>query len=446
MSHEVKKYVYANGLTLIVDEAPQLMSVAIAAWVKTGSRHEDLDSWGMCHFLEHMIFKGSKKRHAHDISKAVDRVGGDFNAFTSREHTCFHFYLPARELKLGASLLKDVLFRPLFAAKEIEREREVILQEIAMVKENPEEQSFDDFLEKSFGKHPLGRQILGSAESISGLNRKKVFEFFYEHYRPENMMIAVSGAVTFEKAKRELAILGDTPWPNRKKPLAMKARWGVDPPEGTQPGFWWVNSDTEQAHVLWGMPAPVSTAKDRIISTILQQYLGGGMSSVLFDEIREKKGWAYTVYASAVQFLDSSIFTVYAGVKVERALDTLLVCQREMRKIARAGIPSAELKRIKESLLCSFVLSQESSESRMMAISNHELFFRKELSFKEFEKIMRSIRVSDTQVLMNEWMKAGKPTLYVLGKKPRARAVWNRIKAQSIQLTGQALIYEKSPA
>jgi predicted Zn-dependent peptidase len=442
MSHEVKKHVFANGLTLIVDEAPQLMSVAIAAWVKTGSRHEDLDSWGMCHFLEHMIFKGSKKRGAHDISKAVDRVGGDFNAFTSREHTCFHFYLPARELKLGATLLKDVLFRPLFAAKEIEREREVILQEIAMVKENPEEQSFDDFIEKSFGKHSLGRQILGSAKSISALNRKKVFDFFYEHYRPENMMIAISGAVTFEKAKRELAILGESAWPNRKNPLSMKARWGVDPPVGTEPGFWWINSDTEQAHVLWGMPAPVSTSKDRIISTIIQQYLGGGMSSVLFDEIREKHGWAYTVYASAIQFLDSSIFTVYAGVKVERVRDTFAVCHREFRKLARTGIPADELKRIKESLLCSFLLSQESSESRMMAISNHELFFKKELSFKEYEKIVGSIHVSDTQKLMNEWMKAGKPTIYVLGKKPRAREAWNQIKEQALLLTGKPIVLE----
>ena len=441
MRHEVKKHIYPNGLTIIVDEAPQLMSVAIAAWVKTGTRHEDLNSWGMCHFLEHMLFKGSKKKGATDISKAVDRVGGDFNAFTSREHTCFHFYLPARELKLGATLLKDILFHPLFANKEIEREREVVLQEIAMTKENPEEEAFDRFIEKCYGKHALARQILGSKESILAINRKMVFEFFYQHYRPNNMMISVSGAVSFDKVRREFAQLGESAWPKRKVPLSLKAQWGVDPPDGTCPGFWWLNSDTEQAHVLYGIPAPVDTSKDRVISQIVQQHLGGGMSSVIFDQIREKKGWAYNVYASAIQFLDSSIFSIYAGVKVERTVDTLNVFKRELAKVGREGVRLAELNRIKDSLLGAFQLSQESSESRMMAISTHELFFKKDLSFRAYEKLVRSIRVVDTQVLMSKWLKAGDPTVFVLGKKPKIKKEWIRIQERAVGLTKKSLIF-----
>ena len=394
MQQVVKKHVFRNGLTLIVDEAPNLQSVTIGAWIKTGSRHEDLANWGMCHFLEHMLFKGKKNKGANAIAKAVDRVGGDFNAFTSREQTCFHFYLPSTELKLGATLLKDILFRPLFAANEIEKERQVILQEIAMVKESPEEESFDQFIEKAYGKHSLGRQILGTEESISKVSRKRIFDFFHQHYRPENMLIAVSGAVTFEKVRREFAQF-DCQWPNRKAPLNYKTLWGVHPPEKIEAGMWWMNSDSEQAHVLWGIPAPVRSMKDRVISQMIQQYLGGGMSSVYFDEIREKKGWAYTVYASAIQFSDSSLFAVYAGVKPDRVLDTIRVFRREMVRLSRDGLPAVDLKRIKESLLSSFRLSLESSESRMMAIATQELFFKKESSFKEYERIVQSVKVKD---------------------------------------------------
>ena len=383
MRQAVKKHLYPNGLTLIVDEALELKSVSIGAWVKTGSRHEDLESWGMCHFLEHMIFKGGKKRGALDISKAVDRVGGDFNAFTSREHTCFHFYLPSKELNLGVTLLKETLFRPLFATQEIERERQVILQEIAMTKEAPEEESFDRFLEKIFGQHPMGRNILGNEKSIGSLRRKKVFDFFHQHYRPENMVIAISGAVSFEKAKREFALIGENRWPNRANLKGLTPRWGMDPPESTIPGFWWLNEETEQAHVLYGISAPVKNQKERMIATVVQQHLGGGMCSVLFDRIREKKGWAYNVYASALQFLDASLFTLYAGVKNDKVLETLNVFKNELVKVSREGVPLADLRRIQDSaiaksafsLLISFQILVITRKLRPMSF-DHQSFFR----------------------------------------------------------------------
>lgn len=424
----VQKHIFPNGLTLIVDEAPQLMSVAIGAWVKTGTRHEDLESSGLSHFLEHMVFKGGKKRGALDISKAVDRVGGDFNAFTSREHTCFHFYLPARELALGADLLKEILYHPLFAAKEVEKERQVILQEIAMVKETPEEECFDQYLEKFFGKHPLGRQILGSEKSIREVTRQKLFQFFYQHYRPENMVLAVSGAVSFERAKKQFFHLGNKPWPNRKKPQ-RKAQWGVDPPMKTESGFHWIQSPTEQAHLLYGIPAQVNTSRERITSIMLQQYLGGGMSSVLFDQIREKKGWAYSVYANAVHFLDASIFIVYAGVQADKVLGSIKVIQREFRKVSRHGIPANELARIKDSLIYSFQLSMESSESRMLTISTSELFYKKDLSFKEYERLVRSIKVKDLQKLMAKWLvDRDQPTILVMAKKPKSKKELKTLK------------------
>jgi len=427
MKQVVQKHIFPNGLTLIFDEAPQLMSVSIGAWVKTGTRNEDIDSSGLSHFLEHMVFKGGKKRGALDISKAVDRVGGDFNAFTSREHTCFHFYLPARELKLGSDLLKEILYQPLFATKEVEKERQVILQEIAMVKDNPEEECFDQFLEKFYGKHPLGRQILGTEKSIKEVTREKLFHFFYQHYRPENMVLAVSGAMSFEKVKKEFAHLGAKAWPNRKQ-TQRKAQWGVDPPMKTESGFNWVNSNTEQAHLLFGIPAPVQGSKDRLVSIMLQQYLGGGMSSVLFDQIREKKGWAYSVYANAVHFLDSSVFIVYAGIQSSKIVDTIKVIQRELKKISREGVPASDLSRIKDSLIYSFQLSLESSESRMMTISTSELFYKKDMSFRNYEKLVRSIKASDLQKLMTRWLHKMEPSILVMAKKPKDKKTINSLK------------------
>jgi predicted Zn-dependent peptidase len=442
MRHEAKKHVYPNGLTLIVDEAPQMRSLAIGAWVKTGTRFEGPDSWGMCHFLEHMIFKGSERRGAAEISKAVDRVGGDFNAFTSREHTCFHFYLPSREIGLGASLLKEILFKPLFASREIERERQVVIQEIAMTRENPEEDAFDRFFEKFYGKHPLGRNILGSVESVQGLDRKKVVRFFHEQYRPENMVIALSGAVQFDRAKREFALIGNASWPGRKSARNSKPAWGANPPEETVPGFWWVDQDSEQAHVLYGLPAPVKNPTDRSASTLIQQHLGGGMSSILFDQIREKKGWAYTVYANAIQFLDSSVFTLYAGVKTDRVLDTIKVFHQEIARISREGIPPKDLKRIKDSLIYSFELLLENSESRMMSISTAELFFKRGLTLRAYEESVKAIRVSDTRELVRKWVKDSDPSVLVLCKKPSNRELVRKIKEESVRITKKPVIFE----
>jgi predicted Zn-dependent peptidase len=441
MKQDVKKHVYPNGLTLICDETPVLQSVTLGAWVKTGSRNEEQSNWGMCHFLEHMMFKGGPKRNASDIAKEVDRIGGDFNAFTSREHTCFHFYLPAKELPLGIDLLKEILFKPAFEKKEIERERLVILQEIAMTKENPEEDSFDRWMQNAFSDHPLGRQILGSEESVKAITRATLLRFFYQHYRPENMILAVSGAVRFEKVRKLAEVLGGI-WPNRKRPLHLKAQWGVDPPLGTTPGMEWLVSDTEQAHVLYGFPAPVASSKDRIVSQMIQQYLGGGMSSVYFDEIREKRGWAYSVYATAVPFLDHSVFLIYAGVKPERVMDTLKVFRRELLKMARNGIPAEDLKRLKQSLLSSFHLSLENSESRMLTISNQELFFKTGFSFRDYEIQVQAIRSHDLLDVMDRWLQVGPPTVLVLSKQPRGD---DRKAAEqfSLQVTKEKLVFSK---
>ena len=259
------------------------------------------------------------------------------------------------------------------------------------------------------------------------------------------MVLAVSGAITFEKAKREFALLGEHAWPERKEASDLKPAWGVDPPEDMSPGFWWLDEETEQAHVIYGIMAPVKNQKDRLVSNMIQQYLGGGMSSVLFDEIREKKGWAYSVYANAIQFLDSSIFTVYAGVKPDKILETIKVYRNEMQKLSRTGIPAADLTRIKDSLLYSFELALESSESRMITISNSELFFKRGISFKEFKELVQSIRVSDTQILMKEWLsKKSAPSILVLSGKPKNRVLLRKLKAEALKMTKTDLIFEKA--
>jgi predicted Zn-dependent peptidase len=277
---------------------------------------------------------------------------------------------------------------------------------------------------------------------VKALNREKVLEFFHRQYRPENMVLAVSGAIGFEKAKREFALMGQGSWPGRGKTSTPPA-WGANPPAGTEPGMWWVNEESEQAHVIYGIHSPLVNQKERVVSTMIQQYLGGGMSSVLFDQIREKKGWAYTVYANAVQFLDTAVFTIYAGVKSDKVLETIRVFHSELSKIGREGIPPNELKRIKDSLIYSFELSLESSESRMMTASTSELFFKRGLTFKDYCESVKKIKASDTSELATKWVKACKPSILVLSKKPSNREQLKRIKDESMKITGVPLIFEK---
>ena len=254
--------------------------------------------------------KGRKRRSALDIAREVDRVGGDFNAFTTRDHTCFHILLLDRDVNLGLDILSDVILNSTFESGEFERERKVILQEIAMVDESPEELAHDFYFELIYPEHGLGRSILGTQKSIRKMSRKDLMTYFRANYRPDQTMISVAGNVSHETIVKKLRPLARLQWPGRAKP--SKKPPFVRAPKMRE-GTWWIRRPTEQVHLLWGVPGPAYSSKDRFAAFLLNVYLGGGMSSSLFQEIREKNGLAYTVYSSLSPFVDTGVFSIYAA-------------------------------------------------------------------------------------------------------------------------------------
>ena len=385
-----KSSILKNGAVLVTEQLPQFKSLSIGIWVRAGSRHEKPKEAGLSHFLEHMIFKGTTTRSALDIALSLDRVGGEFNAFTSREYTCFHVLLLSKDLQLAAEILSDVLLNSTFQSDEIEREKKVVLQEIAMVEENPEEWLHDYLFEESFGGHSLGLPILGSRKSVESFDRDSTVEFFKNHYDPQNLVISVAGNIEHSEVEkyfnRYLNSFG------RSKTKTKKAN--LSKPKFT-PGTNYVERDVEQAHMLFSFPSVSIQDKDRFAALLLNTYLGGGMSSSLFQEIREKRGLAYSVYSSLSPFTDAGLFTIYVGTSADAISLCTEVLFNETKKLKEKKLDKETLEILKQNLQGTILLNSDSVENRMMSIARNQMFFNKQFSLKEMMRNIEKVSVDD---------------------------------------------------
>lgn len=365
-------------MALVTESLSHFESLAIGVWVSTGTRHETEEEAGLSHFLEHMMFKGTEKRSALDIALAVDRVGGEFNAFTAREHTCFHILTLYEDLKMGIEILSDVLLGSQFDEAEIDRERKVILQEIAMVEDTPEEYLYDLFYEQAYGKHPLGKPILGTKESVGGFKRSDLVSFFRKHYSPKNMLISVAGNVTHKEVETLL---------ERHLAKHLKAKDAPKKPNLKRPKIHsssiCLKKNIEQAQIIVGFPGLDQSSKDRYAFHLLNTYLGGGMSSALFQEIREKRGLAYSVYSALSTFTDSGLISVYIGTANEEVRTCLEITGKEISKLRNKPIDAKYLEMLKDNLKGTIRLSSDSSEHRMMANARAEMQWGRGFSLKE---------------------------------------------------------------
>lgn len=422
-----RKTVFENGLTLVSERHPEFRSLSIGFWVKVGTRHERAREAGVSHFLEHMVFKGTESRSALDIAREVDRVGGDFNAFTGREYTCFHILLLDRDLSLGMDILSDVVLNSNFDAEELERERKVILQEIAMVEESPEELAHDLFFEMVYGRHGLGRPILGTEASIRRMKRGDLLRFFRQQYRPDQLIISVAGDVSHETLTRRLRPLAKRNWPGRTKGarhLLVKPR--------VKTGSWWVQRDTEQVHLIWGVEAFPYASKDRFAEFVLNGYLGGGMSSALFQEIREKNGLAYTVYSSLSPHVDSGLFTVYAATNMAQVPLCLRLIEETMRKLKKDFLSEEELHLVKENLKGTILLSADSVESRMFSLAKSELFFGEQVTMDEVCERIDAVTAQDVRRVARKLLREENRSLLAVGPRP-TRAVASKVKPKILR-------------
>jgi len=372
-----RKRILDNGIRLVTEQIPTLKSVTVGMWVNAGSRDESPAQAGYSHFIEHMFFKGTATRSATDISREIDALGGEMNAFTTRETTTFYVKVLDQHLPKALNLLSDLFHRSRFGPKEIEKEKQVVLEEIRMVQDDPEDLVQELHTGLVMGRHPLSRPILGQETTIAKLRRDDLLDYVGTHYRPQEMVLAVAGNFDQRGLERTMARTFGRHRPSVS--AAPRRRWPPDICGGVVTR----RKSLEQVHLCVGLKGIPAGHKDRYTAYVLNSVLGGSVSSRLFQEIREKRGLAYSIYSFLSGYSDGGTMTVYAGTRareVERVLDLI---RREVRNMAAHGIERAELKRTKDQMEGSLMLSLESSHSRMNKLAKDELITGAHTSLEE---------------------------------------------------------------
>jgi predicted Zn-dependent peptidase len=372
-----RKLVLDNGIRVVTERIPTLKSVTVGIWVNTGSRDEEPSQAGFSHFIEHMFFKGTGSRSAVEISREIDALGGEMNAFTTRETTTFYVKVLDQELRRALELLSDLFHRSRFDPKEIEKEKQVVLEEIRMVQDDPEDLVQELHTGQVLGRHPLGRSILGREETIRGLRRQDLVAYIDTHYDPAQIVIAIAG--NFEQKKLDSMVARF--FGNGRGAKASHAN-GRRPPE-VRGGVLVKKKPLEQVHLCLGLKGVAAGHKDRYAVYALNSVLGGSVSSRLFQEVREKRGLVYSIYSFLSGYSDGGTITVYAATRpkeVDRVVD--LVC-REIRRIGEKGVENKELTRAKNQMKGSLMLSLESSHSRMSKLAKDELTHGKRTTLEE---------------------------------------------------------------
>jgi predicted Zn-dependent peptidase len=366
----VKRSVLPGGLRVITEHVPGVRSATVGLWVGVGSRDEQPAVAGAAHYLEHLLFKGTGRRDATRIAEEIDAVGGEFNAFTAKEHTCYYAQVLDEDLPLAVDLVTDVVFDAQCADADVETERTVVLEEIAMRDDDPEDLLHETFVSTVLGDHPLGRPVLGSEESITGMSPTALRGFYRRRYTLPRMVLAVAGNVEHGKVlrlvRRALAqrLTGSaTPVPPRRGRARIPANRNLV----------LRSDDTEQAHLMLGMRALSRHDDNRFTLSVLNAALGGGMSSRLFQEIRERRGLAYQVYSSVASYADFGHLSVYAGCQPERLGEVTAVVRDVLSEVAAHGLTDAEVVRAKGQLRGGLVLGLEDTASRMSRIGKNEL-------------------------------------------------------------------------
>ncbi|MDT5068593.1 MAG: hypothetical protein QOK02_4748 [Mycobacterium sp.] len=366
----VRRSSLPGGLRVVTEYLPAVRSASVGVWVGVGSRDEGATVAGAAHFLEHLLFKSTPTRTAVDIAQSMDAVGGELNAFTSKEHTCYYAHVLDSDLALAVDLVADVVLNGRCAVDDVELERQVVLEEIAMRDDDPEDALADMFMTALFGDHPVGRPVIGSAESVSAMSRTQLHSFHQRRYTPERMVVAVAGNVDHD----EVVALVREHFASR----LIRGRRPVAPRKGAgringNPGLIMGKRDAEQTHVSLGVRTPGRNWEHRWALSVLHTALGGGLSSRLFQEVRESRGLAYSVYSALDIFADSGSLSVYAACLPDRFADVMKVTTAVLESVARDGITENECRIAKGSLRGGLVLGLEDSGSRMSRIGRSEL-------------------------------------------------------------------------
>ena len=409
----VKRSVHSSGLRIVTEEVPSVRSAAVGIWVNVGSRDEAPATAGASHFLEHLLFKGTTSRTALEISSSIESVGGEMNAFTSKEYTCFYARVIDTDLPMAIDVVSDLITSSIVTALDVDAERKVVLEEIAMRDDDPSDLVHDLFSDTYYGDTPIGRPILGTVESIQGISRNTVFNYYKKKYLPQDLVVAVAGNIKHKKvvAMVEQALSRD----NFLDVLAAPVIRPNIPVKNTkQQSVGLLYKKSEQAHMFYGMEGVARADERRFAMGVLSAALGGGMSSRLFQEIREKRGLAYSVYAYAQQFAGSGVLGFYAGCNPTKAIEVVEIIRSVLSDVADNGMTHDEIERAKGAVRGSLVLSQEDTGSRMSRIGKNEIVYGQVMDFDDILKAISRVSAEDIREIASEFL-VKTPTLALVG-------------------------------
>jgi predicted Zn-dependent peptidase len=409
----VKRSVHASGLRIVTEEVPSVRSAAVGIWVNVGSRDEAPATAGASHFLEHLLFKGTTSRTALEISSSIESVGGEMNAFTSKEYTCFYARVIDTDLPMAIDVVSDLITSSIVTALDVDAERKVVLEEIAMRDDDPSDLVHDLFSDTYYGDTQIGRPILGTIDSIKGMSRNTVFNYYKKKYLPQDLVVAVAGNINHKRvvAMVEQALSRD----NFLDVLAAPVIRPNIPIRNTkQQSVGLLYKKSEQAHMFYGMEGVARADDRRFAMGVLSAALGGGMSSRLFQEIREKRGLAYSVYAYAQQFAGSGVLGFYAGCNPTKAIEVVEIIRSVLSDVADNGMTHEEIERAKGAVRGSLVLSQEDTGSRMSRIGKNEIVYGQVMDFDDILKAISRVSAQDIREIASEFL-VKTPTLALVG-------------------------------
>lgn len=388
------KSVLSNGLRVVTETIPYVKSVTLGVWFGAGSRNEQEYNHGISHFIEHLMFKGTARRSAKDIAETVDAVGGQLNAFTAKEYTCFYMKVLDTHLDLAMDILSDMLLASKFAEEDIERERQVVLEEVNMYEDSPDELVHDLYIDSIWPGHTLGRNILGTRESIESFDRKLVQEYYQKYYTVDNCVIAAAGNVSHETLTAMCErYFGQMAGAREQAPTIAPLLYPV---RKVYP------KDTEQAHLCLGTIGVRQNAPEIYAVHIINNILGGGISSRLFQAIREERGLAYSVYSYQTNYSDAGLLTIYAGTRpgnMEKVTELIL---QNMTDLKNTGLTKAELTKSKEQLKGSLLLGLESSSSRMSRVGKLEITLGKYITLDEVVEKIEQVTLADIELILHK--------------------------------------------
>jgi len=405
----LRRTVLPNGLIVLTERMEHLRSVAMGVWVKSGSRYEDADINGISHFVEHMLFKGTRSRSAQHIAREMDSIGGNLDAYTGKETICFSVKALSNHVPIALDVLSDLVLNPTFTDTDIERERGVILEEIKIDEDNPDVLVHEIFTQNFWKDQPLGKPILGTTKTVSGLGQPTLFDYHNDRFRAGNMVFSAAGQLDHDQFVESVAA-------KFSSLAAGTTEMAYQSPEVSAPIILRNKRSLEQVLICLGVPSPPITDENRYATLILNTVLGGGMSSRLFQTIREERGMAYSIYSDLSPYSDTGSFCVYAGTSADKALEMLGLVMNEFRTLKEHLLSDEELTRAKEQVKGNILLGLESSGSRMSNLARQEMYFNHFFSVEEVLERLDAVTADQVQFMAQKLFISERIAVTLLGR------------------------------